>query len=218
MTTALVPPTTAVAVAPADGASTPVAPVGHPGRHRLGAEVLARASLSISPAMMDVVEALGARGRGKKATVMRTLIEAGVRSGALDRIAADAARAADGVESGHNGGVDGESGSATSVGTVGGSSDGPEMGKGTAAQAEPVIKPRKPGPGRRREGREPMVLVNATLDPVLLGRIETVANEAGLPRSHVLRLLAEAGFAELVDAGYQKLDAESQAARTQKAA
>lgn len=49
-----------------------------------------------------------------------------------------------------------------------------------------------------------------------MGRIETVAGDAALPRSYVLRLLAEAGSAELADAGHQKLDAESQAARTQK--
>lgn len=194
-----------------------------PGRRRLGREPYVRVTFSVPPALMDAVETLGRHGFGKKATVVRALVEAGLAVGGLETIQKAA------VRGGTANGVEPHSQGSTAAGTeprshdgaanvaerpsrdadkeTGGNADGVEPYSSGGSSAANVVSampsPRKPGPGRRREGREAMVLVSTLMEPAMLAGIERTAEQSNLPRGHVLRRLAEMGLEHILVTGYQ---------------
>lgn len=68
-------------------------------------------------------------------------------------------------------------------------------------------KARKPGPGRRRIGRDRLVNVSTMLEPAKLEEITKAAEPAGLPRGDVLRRLLIAGYEQMLAEGYKNLPA-----------
>lgn len=174
----------------------------HKGRKRLGKEPFETLSFAISPSMMDAILLHGENGFGKKSTVARGLVEAGIAAGVLDEL---------------TGRGDGGEGDCGDDGVAAGDDAG-ESAASDADEGDGVPKARKPGPGPKRIGRERMVSVTTMLEPATVRRIEAAAEAAGLPRGDVLRRCAQAGFERVIVEGYRKVAPKPRRRGAKKAA
>ena len=143
------------------------------GRKPIGEEPLARVTVTVSPSMLDAVDLLVAGGAGKRATILRGLLMDGLTGAGLDAL------------------VD-----APGVGVKG--DPKAEGGGGDKASAQ-----RRPGPGSKRIGREPLVHVSVLANQEAIASIEDAARRTGLPRADVMRRLIESGYREVLLRGYR---------------
>lgn len=58
----------------------------HPGRKRLGKELLAHITLPLPPSVIEVVDVLAKSGFGTRSSIVRTLIQTGFEQGELDSL------------------------------------------------------------------------------------------------------------------------------------